>query len=297
MASRNAHLGIVVGIDGSPAATVAVQWAVRDAELRNIPLTLVHAISPDIATWPDIPLPPGLARWHKDHGRQLIDDGLKIVDEASRHGGPAGVHSELLSSAAIPTLVDISKNAELMVTGCRGGGRWLGRRIGSVSSRLVRHAHCSVAIIHDEIPLMSHPDKAPVLVGIDGSSASDLATAVAFDEASRRNVGLVALHAWSDVDVSEWPGVDWPATQSMAEQVLAERLAGWQEQHPEVNVHRIVVRDQPARQLIEHSEDAQLLVVGSRGRGGFAGMQVGSVSETVAELARVPVIVTSGSRA
>jgi nucleotide-binding universal stress UspA family protein len=142
---------------------------------------------------------------------------------------------------------------------------------------------------------MPYPAQAPILLGIDGSPASELATAIAFDEASHRNVGVVALHAWSDTDVSEWPGIDWPAEESMAEQVLAERLAGWQEQYPDVDVRRIVVCDQPARQLVERSEEAQLTVVGSRGRGGFAGMLVGSVSETVAQLARMPVIVARGS--
>jgi nucleotide-binding universal stress UspA family protein len=164
-----------------------------------------------------------------------------------------------------------------------------------VSSGLLRYAHCPVAIIHDEDPLMSQPSQAPVLVGIDGSSASELAAAIAFDEASRRNVGLVALHAWSDADVSEWPGIDWPATESMAQGVLAERLAGWQEQYPDVQVDRTVVCDQPARQLAQRSEAAQPVVVGSRGRGGFAGMLVGSVGETVTQMARVPVILARES--
>ncbi|WP_375481476.1 universal stress protein [uncultured Mycobacterium sp.] len=297
MSSRNARLGIVVGVDDSPAAKVAVDWAARDAVLRNIPLTLVHAISPNITTWLSTPLPPGLARWQKDHGRRLLDDALKVVDEACDRKVRAQVRGELLSSPAIPALVDLSKDAELLVAGCRGAGRWPGRLLGSVSSGLIRHAHCPVTIVHDEDPLMPHPAQAPVLVGIDGSPASELATAVAFDEASRRRVGLVALHAWSDMDVSEWPGVDWPATQSMAEQVLSERLAGWQERYPDVHIRRIAVRDKPARQLVEHSEEAQLTVVGSRGRGGFAGMQVGSVSDTVAQLARMPVIVARHSGA
>jgi nucleotide-binding universal stress UspA family protein len=295
MSSRNAQLGIVVGVDDSPAAKVAVDWAARDAELRNIPLTLVHAISPSLTTGWNTPLPPGLAQWQKEHGRRLLDDAVKLVEDACDRTGPTQIHTEVLSSAAVPTLVDLSKDAELVVAGSRDSGRWPGRLLGSVSSALLRHAHCPVAIIHDEDPLMPHPAQAPVLVGIDGSSASELATAIAFEEASRRNVGLIALHAWSDVDVSTWPGVDWPATQSMAEEVLAERLAGWQERHPNMNVRRVVVRDQPARQLVERSEDAQVVVVGSRGRGGFAQMLVGSVSETVAQLARMPVIVAHQS--
>jgi len=295
MSSRNTRLGIVVGIDESPAAKVAVQWAARDAELRKIPVTLVHAISPEVATWPNVRLPAGLARWQRDRGRRLVDEAFKVVEEASQHGGPAEVHSEILASAAVPTLVDLSKEAELVVTGCRGSTRWPGQLLGSVSSGLLRYAHCPVAIVHDEDPSMPHPSQAPVLVGIDGSSASELATAIAFDEASRRKVGLVALHAWSDADVSEWPGIDWPATQSMAEEVLAERLAGWHEEFPEVRVSRAVVCDKPARQLVQRSADAQLVVVGSRGRGGFAEMLVGSVGEAVAQMAQIPVIVARES--
>ena len=297
MSSRNAHLGIVVGVDDSPAAKVAVDWAARDAELRNVSLTLVNAVSPNLTTWWNTPLSPGLAQWQKEHGRRLLDDAVKVAENACDRAGPTQLHTEVLSSAASPTLVDLSKDAELVVAGSHDSARWPGRLLGSVSSALVRHAHCPVAIVHDEDPLMPYPVQAPVLVGIDGSSASELATAIAFEEASRRNVGLIALHAWSDVDVSEWPVVDWPETQSIGKQVLAERLAGWQEQYPDVAVHRLVVRDQPARELVERSEEAQLLVVGNRGRGGFAEMLVGSVSETVAQLARMPVIVARESHA
>ncbi|MBV8179864.1 MAG: universal stress protein [Mycobacterium sp.] len=297
MSSHNAHLGIVVGVDDSPAAKAAVEWGARDAELRRIPLTLVHAISPNLTSWWNKPLPPGLAQWQKDHGRRLLDDAVKIVEKTCQHGGPTTIHTEVLSSAAVPTMIDLSQDAEMVVTGSDGSDSWSNRLLGSVSSGLIRHAHCPVAITHAEEPLAPRRGQAPVLVGIDGSSESELATAIAFEEASRRNVGLIALHAWSDVDVSDWPDVDWPAAQSMSEQMLAERLAAWQEQYPDVNVRRIVVRDQPARQLVTHSADAQLIVVGSRGRGGFGEMLVGSVSESVALLARTPVIVVRQSRA
>ena len=295
MSSRNAPLGIVVGIDDSPAAKLAVQWAARDAELRHVPLTLVHAISPEVANGLNMALPPGLMRWQQDHGERLVDDALKVVELASQRGGPAEVRSEILPSPAVPTLIDLSKDAELIVMGCRGSGQWPGRLLGSVSSGLLRYAHCPVAIIHDEDPSVSHPSQAPVLVGIDGSSASELATAIAFDEASRRNVGLVALHAWSDVDVSGWPGIGWPETESMAQLALAERLAGWRERYPDVHVSRTVVCDQPARELVQRSKDAQLVVVGNRGRGGIDVMVMGSVGETVAQMAQVPVIVARAS--
>jgi nucleotide-binding universal stress UspA family protein len=287
MSSHNARLGIVVGIDDSPAARTAVQWAARDAELRNVPLTLVHAVSPEVSTWLRTPVPAGVMRWQQEHGRRLVDEALKVVQAASQRGGPAGIHTEILSSGAVSTLIDLSKDAEMLVTGAQGSGRWPGRLLGSVSSALLRHAHCPVAIVHED----AGAGQGPVLLGVDGSPASEFATAIAFDEASRRNVGLAALHAWSDLDVSEWPGVDWPATQSMAEEVLAERLAGWQEQYPDVGVSRTVVQAQPARQLVQQSAGAQLVVVGSRGRGGFAGMLVGSVGEAVAQMAQAPVIV------
>lgn len=166
MSSGNSSLGIIVGIDDSPAAQVAVRWAARDAELRKIPLTLVHAVSPEVATWLEVPLPPGVLRWQQDHGRHLIDDALKVVEQASLRAGPPTVHSEIVPAAAVPTLVDMSKDAVLMVVGCLGSGRWPGRLLGSVSSGLLRHAHCPVVIIHDEDSVMPHPQQAPVLVGV-----------------------------------------------------------------------------------------------------------------------------------
>lgn len=295
MSSHDTHLGVVVGVDDSPGAAVAVEWAARDAELRQVSLTIVHAVSPNLTSWREQPLPPGLAQWQQEHGRRILDDAVKIAEKACQHGGPSHVDSHVLPSAAVPTMIDMSKHAEIIVTGCGDDSRAPNRCLSSVSSGLLRHAWCPVAIIHGGRTAASPHDRSPVLVGIDGSSASAPAAAVAFHEASRRRVGLVALHAWSDVDVSEWPDLDWPAAQSMSEVVLDEHLARLQEEYPGVHVRRLVVRDQPARQLIAHSPEAQLLVVGSRGRGGFEQMLVGSVSEAVALLAETPVIVTRQS--
>ncbi len=287
----------MVGIDDSPAARVAVRWAALEAEMRSLPLTIVHAVSPEVSTWLRPPVPAGVLRWQQDHGQRLVDEAVKLVEEASQHGGPAGVNTEMFTASAVSTLIDLSTDVEMVVMGAQGSGRWPGRLLGSVTSGLLRHAHCPVAIIHDQDPGPAQ-DQAPVLVGIDGSPASESATAIAFDEASRRRVGLVALHSWTDFDGSpDLPEIDWPATQSMAEEVLAERLAGWQERYPDVQVTRAVVQAQPARELVGQSPQAQLVVVGSRGRGGFAGMLVGSVGETVAQMARAPVVVARESLA
>ena len=94
--------------------------------------------------------------------------------------------------------------------------------------------------------------------------------------------------------MSEFPGVEWPPTQNAADEALAPQLAGWQERYPGVAVRRVVVCEEPARQLVELSDSAQLLVVGSHGRGGFAGMLLGSVSAAVMQSARIPVIVARG---
>jgi nucleotide-binding universal stress UspA family protein len=167
--------------------------------------------------------------------------------------------------------------------------------LGSVGSALIRHACCPVALVHDAKRGQKVPPAAPVLLGIDGSPTSEAATALAFDEASRRGVDLVALHAWSDVPVFPTLGMDWRGYRDDGDEALAERLAGWQEPYPDVRVKRRLVCDRPAHWLIKESDSAQLVVLGSHGRGGFTGMLLGSVSTAVAEAAHVPVIVARRS--
>ena len=286
----SAASAIVVGVDGSPVSRVAVDWAARAATLHHAPLKLVHVLTPPaVMAFPDVPMPPGYLEWQEGQGRTLLDEAARTAREAA--GPTTEIGTDMVAGPSVPSLVEASKDARMVVVGCRGRGALARGVLGSVSNGLLHHAHCPVAVIHDEDPLMPRPSKAPVVVGVDGSPASERAVALAFEEASLRGVDLVAVHAWSDTGVFEFPGADWSTLQAMGEQTLGERLAGWQERYPDVLVRRIVVADKAAHQLVEQAESAQLLVVGSRGRGGVAGMLLGSVSTAVVNAARMPVLV------
>ena len=281
---------LVVGVDGSAASDAAVRWAAREATMRRLPIELLNVVAPSLISSTMAPNDT-ITQGQETRAREIFGRARRIVDELSADN-PPNVYSELAYAAVVPALVDASKNAQMVVVGRRGPEAFGRHMLGSVSSGLLHHAHCPVAVVHDP-GLAEHEirDEAPILVGIDGSPASEGATALAFDEASYRGVPLIALHAWSDVGVFPILGQDWRVYRDQGDEVLGERLAGWQERYLDVQVHPRLVCDVPARWLIDESKNAQLVVVGSRGRGGYAGLQLGSVSSAVVQSADVPVIV------
>ena len=283
------ELGIVVAVDGSPASSAAAGWAAREAAMRNIPLTVAHAVSTPTATFPPVPYPESLVMSLEDEGKKAIMHATKIAEEAMPADHKVPIGRQLIYSAAVPALLKMSDTADMIVVGSSGRGLLARGLLGSVSSAVARHADCPVAVVREG----ALPDARTgyVLLGTDGSPASELATEIAFDEASRRGVDLVAVHAWSDAAVTEVFDIEWPAVEEEARRSLAESLAGWQERYPDVSVHRFVARDRAARHLIDKADAAQLVVVGSHGRGGLSRMVLGSVSNAVLHSVRVPVIV------
>jgi nucleotide-binding universal stress UspA family protein len=286
------HHGIVVGVDGSAPSDAAVVWAAREAAMRNVPLTFVHMFKTFVPTFPQIPMPSGVGVWQEDDGRKVLEHSVKIAEDAMPTDRKISITSEVRSSPPVPTLVGLSEEAQMIVVGSNGRGAAARVVLGSVSSGVVHGAKCPVAVIRAEASYTPLSDRAPVLVGIDCSPASELALEIAFDEASRRGVELTALHAWSDAAVYQLPWVDWAEE---AERSLAEYLAGLQARYPDVKVRRVVALDHPGRALIEESESAQLVVVGSHGRGGIARMLLGSVSNAVVHAVHTPVIIARPS--
>lgn len=280
--------GVVVGTDGSSTADAAIRWAAEDAVIRKAHLTIVHAMPPVVGTWLATPVPPGVLEWEYERGRQIVDDARATAKAAA--GGSLSVSAEVLVAKAVPALVQLSKNARLVVVGSRGRGMLSRTVLGSVSMGLVHHARSPVAVIHDTDVIAGDRGKQPILLGFDGSRATESATALAFDEASRRGVGLVALHAWWGSGAFEF-SLNWDDLYSEVEQSMTKQLAGWQDRYPNVPVRRIAVRDQPACRLVDNSGSAQMIVVGSHGAGGFASTLLGSVSTAVVQAAQIPVIV------
>jgi nucleotide-binding universal stress UspA family protein len=290
MSSKATGSELVVGVDGSAASCAAVSWAAHEAAIRRLPVRLLYVVAPTLISTAEAPNDT-ITQAQEIKARQVLDSARRIVNGVQGEAR-LKVRVEVRYAGVLSTLVDASRDAQMIVVGARGLDEFGWRMVGSVSSGLLHHAQCSVVIVRDPDSVgRGSRDDAPVLLGIDGSPASEAATALAFDEAARRGVPLVALHAWSDVGVFPILGMDWRVYRDEGDEVLGERLAGWQEIYPDVQVHRRLVCDVPARWLIDESDSAQLVILGSRGRGGFAGLHLGSVSSAVAQSARVPVIV------
>jgi nucleotide-binding universal stress UspA family protein len=258
---------VVVCVDGSPAGTQAVRWAVDEADRRKTRLCVIHVSDPAVARPREDPLPAAHRLAHQ------LGPKVDIVTEQC-----VGVVAEVL--------LERSKHARLLVAGSRGVGRPIEALPNSTEAVLAMHAHCPVIIVPDDVASAAQRAHAPVVVGVDGSPLSESALEFAFDSAASRGVALVAVHTWGDVvppreghGARQSPGVD--VIQHEEQRVLAERLAGWAEKYPEVDTQRLVVQDRPVHALLEQAEVAQLLVVGSRGRGGFAGLLLGSTSNAL----------------
>jgi nucleotide-binding universal stress UspA family protein len=285
---------VVVGIDGSGASMTAVSWAAKLASSRHLELELVHGLQ--IAA---LGYGGGVAGIDvlidaiREDGERVVADSRKLATSIDED---LVVTTAMPTETAAPLLIELSRRARMVVVGASGSGGFTGMLLGTTTTTLVSHACSPVAVIRGRPGTLHVPESGPVVVGIDGSPASEPAIAAAFEEASSRGAPLVAVHAWSDVTYEDFYGTlritpQWESVAEDEERLLAQRLAGWQEKYPAVEISRVLRRDRPRHVLLEFAEKAQLVVVGSRGRGGFPGLLLGSTSQALVQHAGCPVLV------
>jgi nucleotide-binding universal stress UspA family protein len=282
---------IIVGIDDSPPSYVALDWAIAEATRRQAPLRLVHVVeSPHHGLVPPVPSTAGTsAASSAVRTLERVSETIPNVMVTSIDGEPAGV------------LIKESSGASLVVVGNRGLGGFRGLLAGSVSVQTAAHAHCPVVVVRPCLPESASPGPdrhgvGRIVVGTDCSERSDRAVAFAFEEAELRGVGLTLVHAWN-YPVSSSPGEMVFAVTArtdladMENDLVAKSIAEHREAHPGVPVQQVLAQGNAAGVLVHESFGADLLVVGSRGHGGFTGLLLGSVSDAAIRHAGCPVAV------
>lgn len=231
--------------------------------------------------------------------RQLADSvRADAVTRARRANPELAITWSQPASRPAPALLQAAETADTVIVGARGMSAARGVFMGSVSVQVAAHASCPVVIVHDTPATEAG---SPVVVGVDGSEVSSSAIAYAFEQASSRGVGLTVVHAWwldhvEDAAAAAIWTVDWQTFAQEEQALVAESLAGWQEKYPDVAVRRHSVRGLPVEALIRQSQSACLVVVGTRGRGGFGGLLLGSVSQGVMNRAKCPVAIVHGHK-
>lgn len=302
--------GIVVGVDGSDQSMCALAWAAQEAERRKSPLHVVTAYTV-----------PVFAASSMDAGYATVDDSVvregaqAVLDQAisrvaARHD--LDLYPRVESGDAAGVLLELSEEAELMVVGSRGRGGFVGRLLGSVSSALPAHAKCPTVVV----PLFCAPrlaeagvpapkgkgEQCPgpediekvVVVGVDGSEQARMASLMAAEQAQSRGLPLKVLCSLPPFTGS----LAWMPTpvdrDALHAEIMVQLNAGkaWLQSHfPQVDISVDLVDGPPVETMIEASRTAELVVLGTRGRGGFAGMLLGSTSQGVLHHAKGPVLV------
>ncbi|MEV6246740.1 universal stress protein [Streptomyces sp. NPDC051742] len=288
---------VIVGADGSASSLVAVETAATEARWRGAGLRIVHAFR-----WPptQMPMGPPVPPPDEDEIWRIVQGLVMEAVERARATAPSvDVTHTVVTGEPLTVLEAQSRAAELAVVGSRGMGGFVGLLVGSTAVHLAAHSRCPVLVVREQ----SEPT-GPVLLGVDASLAGAAAVNFAFAEAELRGAGLLAVHAWTTwnapVPPPQDPAEPYASSPGMLaqseERLLAEAVAGHRERHPDVPVELRAVHRATREALIEASSAAQLLVVGARGRGGFAGLLLGSVSQAVLHHAHCPVaVVRSGA--
>ncbi|GAB3437362.1 universal stress protein [Phycicoccus ginsengisoli] len=286
MTTPNPH-PVVVGVDGATYTRDALDWALEEALRERCGILLVHGRSVPVQGPHIEPLL---------EASDTVAQRILHAAEQRIHGVSPGTTVTTATGIGSPgvLLVEASRDARCVVVGARGRGAVACAFLGSTSIDVAARAHCPVVVAR-ELPATSSAPSG-VVVGTDGSELSSAAVGEAFREADARGAALTVVHTWSielaDTAMTIVESDDARTRIADAEGVLADQsVASWADKFPDVPVRTMVRRGHAVEALAEASRDAELVVVGSRGRGGFRGLLLGSVSQGVLHHAHCPVMV------
>jgi nucleotide-binding universal stress UspA family protein len=268
--------GILAGYDGSPGSEQALTWAAREARAREAVLTVCQAWAPGYPAPAAEVAAFDLAR---RSGEETVARGVRYARALM---GSSEVRPLLVAGPAAHVLCERSADAEMLVISARGHGGLAGLLLGSVSSQVAAHARGRVVVVRGHWRPAAAYVPGPVVVGVDGSAASQAAVTFAAEEAALRGAALLAVCALADS-----PGNRGGA--HVLQEDFEKIMVSCEKEHPDVVVRRQVADGSARAELLRATCDAQMLIVGSRGRGGEPGMMLGSVSYAVLHHARCPV--------
>ncbi|MCX4460601.1 universal stress protein (plasmid) [Streptomyces sp. NBC_01340] len=277
---------IVVGVDPDPAHRMALAWAADEAARRRLPLRPVHVEGVPTRGYGRREIPPSWEEWNEalhQAGKQVLEEAAKFV--TAKHP-QLEVDALLAEGDPVWVLREQSRDATAVVLGSRHLSR--AQEVfgsASVAVPVMAHAHCPVVVVPE--PEHVTQERAYYVVGVDGSEHSGAAVDVAFQEAALRGAELRALYVWEPGHLRIFDEYE---SQQESRRLLSEVVAGRRPRYPEVDLRHELVVGHPVQVLTDASAHALGLVVGTRGRGGFTGMLLGSVSQGVLHHARCPVI-------
>lgn len=273
---------VVCGVDGSPEAFNALEWAAQEARTRRARLEIVCCYEQPTYTG------------YETHGRNLLEENARIIlDDAVARVRNVGIEVTASLDSADPTaaLLTRSKSVARIVIGARGGsGGFADRLLGSVASAVSARAFCSVVIV-PSTPVESVLPVKHMVCGFDGSEASHLAMRLAIREASRWGARLSCVSAVNFSGNTWLPGTDYHQeilddVRASLRDAVAEAVVGY-----DIDVRCHAIEGNAAALMTEFSTAVDLLVLGTRGRGGFAGLLLGSTSQSVIQHSACPTIV------
>lgn len=275
----------LVGVDGSDHSNRALEWALDRATARGASVELLHVadvsfLSESVAF---------LSEAQKASEQMLQQQ----IEYANSLGFTGEISGNAIVGHQIAEVEEASKSADLLVLGAHTGSKFAGSFFGTRAVKIAAVAHCPVAVIPAEHQTVAGGG---IVVGVDGSEASKKAIAYAAEVASFRGVPLVAVYAWMPPLT---PGLEYLWSEELvssqreaAEEAIAIGTAGLAERYPDLVIQREIVQAPPVAALVQTAEGADLVVVGSRGRGGLTRLLLGSVSHGVLQALPCPVIVT-----